>query len=99
MSTDKDDLSKELDDDQLREWFQSRDPNRKKVNPFLTAEAEESVKGKAAPLTITEEAKEEKAYGISYSQHEKNIRDVSRHFFFIGSSVALLIAIILSLLF
>ncbi len=94
----KSDISDELDDEQIRAWFQSRDPSRKKVDPFLTDEARESVKGKASPLTIKEE-KEEKAYGISFSQHSKHVRNVARHFFFFGSSVTLVVAIILALIF
>lgn len=92
------DLDDELDDDQIREWFQSRDPNRKKVDPFLTEEAAELVQGKASPLTIKSE-KEEIEHGVSFSQHTKHVRNVARHFFFFGSSVALTVAIILALIF
>jgi len=92
-------ISEELDDDQIREWFQSRDPDRKKVDPFLTEEAKESLGGKASPLTIKEEIEQEKSYGVSYSQHTKHIRDVARHFFFVGSSAALFVAIILAIIF
>ena len=97
--TDKNTLSEELDDDQIREWFKSRDPNRKKPNPFLTEEAEEAVRGKASTLTVKKEKEEEKLYGISYSQHTKHIREVARHFFFVGSSVALFVAIVLAVIF
>ena len=95
----KNDIPDELDDDQIRAWFQSRDPNRPKPNPFLTAEAEESVRGKASSLTIKQEKKEEKLYGISFSQHTKHIKEVARHFFFIGLSVALFVAIVLAIIF
>ncbi len=91
-------LDEELDDDQLREWFASRDPNRTKVNPFLTDEAEESVRGKASPLTTKKEEKET-LHGISYSQHTKSVREVARHFFLIGSAVTLFVAIVLALIF
>lgn len=95
---DKMDVPEELDDDKIREWFLSRDPNRKKVNPFLTEEAEESVKGKASTLTI-KEAQKETTHGISFSQHTKHVRNVARHFFFFGSSMALAVAIILAIIF
>lgn len=98
MNKDKTKLEEELDDDAIREWFASRDPNRPKVNPFLTDEAEESVRGKASSLTIKKEEKE-KLYGISYSQHTKSVREVARHFFLIGSAVTLFVAIVLALIF
>ena len=95
---DKTGLPEELDDDQIREWFESRDPNRKKIDPFLTDEARESVKGKSTPLVIKED-KEATEHGISFSQHSMHVRNVARHFFFFGSSVALVVAIILALIF
>ena len=94
-----DEMKELLDDEQIRKFFQSMDPNRPKTNPFLTDEAEESVRGKASGLTLKQpEAKEEKVYGIADTQHTKHIRDVARHFSLIGSAVALTIAIILSIL-
>jgi len=89
----------ELDDEKIREWFLSRDPNRPKPNPFLTEEAEEAFKGKASPLTIKKVEENEKSYGVSYSQHMKHLKEVARHFFFVGTATALFVAIILAVIY
>lgn len=87
-----------LDDDQLRNWFQSRDPSRKKPNPFLDEEAQENYGGgKSSSLTIKQETKE-KEYGVSYSEHRRHLRQIARHFTFIGISIALIIVIFLIVL-
>ena len=96
----KTELSKEmeelLDDDAIREWFQGRNPDRPKANPFLDPEVEESLSGRASVLTPKEDVEtKEKVYGISYSQHTKHIRTVARHYFLIGSATALVLAIFL----
>ncbi len=100
MSDDKkkidDEMEDLLDDDDLRKFFQSRDPDRPKSNPFLDADVEESIRGKASTLTPKEVVEEENVYGISYTQHTKHIRDVARHFFLIGSAAALVLAIVLA---
>ncbi len=84
-----------LDDDDIRKFFQSRDPDRLKVDPFLDSDLEESIRGKASTLTPKEAVEEERVYGISYTQHTKHIRDVARHFSLIGSAAALMLAVFL----
>ncbi len=100
MSDDKkidDEMEDLLDDDDIREFFQSRDPDRPKTNPFLDADVEESIRGKASVLTPKEVVEDDaNVYGISYTQHTKHIRDVARHFFLIGSAAALVLAIVLA---
>lgn len=100
MSKDKkisDDIEDLLDDDDIRKFFQGRDPDRPKVYPFLDPDVEESIRGKASTLTPKEVVEDkEKVYGISYTQHTKHIRDVARHFFLVGSAVALILAIVLA---
>lgn len=96
---DKKSVSELLDDDKIREYFLSRDPNRTKPNPFLTVEAEEQYGGKASRLKIIGETTEteEKSYGISYSQHQKHVKDVAIKFLGLGISLGLLISIVLFL--
>lgn len=91
----KTNMDEVLNDDQLRDWFTSRDPNREKTNPFLDADLEESITGKASSLKLKEQT-EDDTWGISYSAHSKHVRDVGRHFFFIGAGVALIVAIIMA---
>lgn len=93
------DLEEILDDEKIREWFQSRDPNRKKVNPFLDEEAAELYSGKASSLTPSEEKAKDKLYGISYSEHERHIRNVAKNFVYIGIAIGLTIAIILAIIY
>lgn len=98
--SDNDNLNQLLDDDQIREWFASRDPNRKKVNPFIDEETDSEYNKKAARKVQTEDKEpDEKAYGITHSQHQSHIRDVARHFTWIGISAGLLLAIVLTLIF
>lgn len=87
-----------LDDDEIRKFFQGRDPDRPKSNPFLDADVEESIRGKASTLTLKEVVEDETVYGISYTQHTKHIRDVARHFFLIGTAAAFVLAIILAVI-
>ena len=91
-------LDDELNDDQIREWFNSRDPNRKRIDPFLTEDAREDYSGRASPLTVREKDPKEKVYGVSYTQHRKHIASVARHFAWIGISIGLFAAIIVKLL-
>jgi len=92
-------LEEILDDEKIREWFESRDPNRKKVNPFIDADAEELYSGRASSLTPAGEKLENKPYGISYSEHERHIRNVAKNFAFIGIAIGLTIAIVLALIY
>ena len=87
-----------LNDDNIRQWYQSRDPNRKKVNPFIDEETSEMYAGKASPLKTVEE-EEEKVYGVSFSEHMKHIREVSWNFTWIGMSIGLIIAVVLAVIF
>ncbi len=93
----EDELEKVLDDDQIRSWFTSRDPERKKINPFITEEAAEEFGGKASVLKVKEE--EEKVHGVSFSEHTKQVKNVSMNFTWIGISIGLILAIILALIF
>lgn len=99
--SDDEDLKNLLDDDEIRKYFMSRDPERKKVNPFLTIESEEQYNGKASALKVvaSTEDSEEKEYGISYSQYQKQSKSIAFRFTFIGINAGLLIAIILKLFF
>ena len=93
----EDELEKVLDDDQIRNWFTSRDPERKKINPFITEEAAEEFGGRASVLTAKEE--EEKVHGVSFSEHTKQVKSVSISFTWVGISIGLISAIILALIF
>lgn len=90
-------LEKVLDDDQLRDWFRSRDPERKKIDPFISEEAAEEFGGRASVLTAKTE--EEKIHGVSFSEHTKQVKNVSMNFTWIGISIGLTLAIILALIF
>ena len=90
-------LEKVLDDDQLRDWFKSRDPERKKIDPFISEEAAEEFGGRASALMVKEE--EEKIHGVSFSEYAKQIKNVSMNFTWIGISIGLILAIILALIF
>ena len=83
-----------LDDDDIRNYFQSRDPARKKPDPFIDLESAD--KGKASVLTPKEET--EDIHGVSFSQHVKQIRETARHYLWIGLSIGLVIAIIITLI-
>lgn len=89
-------LEKVLDDDQLRDWFKSRDPERKKIDPFISEEAAEEFGGKASTLTIKEE---EEIHGISFSEYTKQVKNISVNFTWVGISIGLILAIILALIF
>ena len=88
-----------LDDDDIRKYFQGRDPTRAKTYPFLTEESEEQYKGKSSSLTTKVKEEKEEVYGVSFTQYTKQLREVSRHFLWIGMSVAFFIAIIITLIF
>ena len=90
-------LEKVLDDDQLRDWFRSRDPERKKIDPFISEEAAEEFGGQSSVLTV--KAEEEKIHGVSFSEHTKQVKNVSVNFTWIGISIGLILAIILALIF
>jgi hypothetical protein len=96
MDDEKESLEDILNDDDIRKFFQSRDPDRKKSNPFISEETAEQYGGKASSLTKKEEV-EEKVFGVSFSEHTKHLRQVARHFTWIGISVGLLIAILVAL--
>ena len=95
MSEDEE-LKKLLDDDDIRGYFQGRDPTRKKVDPRIAFEHEEEDKGKASALTPKEETEE--VHGVSFSQHVKRIREAARHYLWIGLSLGLAIAIVVTFL-
>ena len=93
----EDDEMKDLmDDDEIRNYFNSRDPNRKKVDPIIDLESAEQHKGKASALTPKEETEE--IHGVSFSQHIKQIRETARHYIWIGMALAFTIAIIVTLI-
>lgn len=94
MSEESDDMKELLDDDDLRTYFNSRDPNRKKVDPNINLETAEQ--GKASVLKPKEETEE--VHGVSFSQHVKRIREASRHYLWIGLSLGLAIAIVVTLI-
>jgi len=94
----EDELEKVLDDDQLRDWFTSRDPERKKIDPFITEDAAEEFGGKASVLTVKKE-EEEKVHGVSFSEHTKQVKNVSISFTWVGISIGFILAIILALIF
>ena len=100
MSIEEDKEMKELlDDDKIREFFMSRDPSRPKPSPFLTDDEERSYTGKASKLTLVEEEKEEKTYGVSYSEHQHHSKQVAFRFFNLGLILGLLLSIVLVLIF
>lgn len=86
-----------LSDEDIRNWFQSRDPNRKKSNPFLTDDAKEQYTGKASKLKIVGDVKkdEERDWGVSYSEHQRHLKQSSKNFMWIGINGGLLISILL----
>lgn len=94
--SDDDEMKELLDDDEIREWFVSRDPERKKVDPFTDEETAEEHKGKASVLTPKEPTKE--IHGVSFSQHVKQIRVTARHYLWIGLSIGFFVAIIITLI-
>ena len=94
--SEENELEKVLDDDQLRDWFRSRDPERKKIDPFISEEAAEEVGGQSSVLTVKAE---EKIHGVSFSEHTKQVKNVSVNFTWIGISIGLILAIILALIF
>lgn len=85
-----------MNDDQLREWFYSRDPERKKSNPFLTEDAEKQYTGKSSTLTKVEKVEDEKSWGISYSEHDAHLKKTSKTYFWLGVITGLIIAIVIA---
>ena len=97
--TDEENIKDLLDDDDIRNFFQSRDPNRKKPDPFLTTESADRYKGKASALTPKENIDDEiEIHGISFTQHVKNIKETARHYLWLGISIGLVLAIVITLL-
>ena len=94
MSNEEDELKQLLDDDDIRRYFQGRDPERKKPNPGLTEDTADQIQGKASVLTPKVE-KDDDVHGVSFSQHIKSIRETKKHYIWIGICVGLAIAIIL----
>ena len=92
---DKKELKEILDDEDIRKYFQSRDPNRKLPNPGLTEETADELKGKASVLKPKEE--KEDAHGISFTQYIKGIKETLRRGILVGISIGLFLAIILTL--
>lgn len=86
-----------LSDDDIRSWFESRDPKRKKSNPFLTDDAKEQYTGKASKLTIVDDVKkdEERDWGVSYSEHQRHLKQSSKNFMWIGINGGLFLSILL----
>lgn len=95
MSED-DDMKELMDDDDIRNYFKGRDPDRKKVDPIIDLDAAEQYKGKASALSPKEETEE--IHGVSFSQHIKQIRETARHYIWIGLALGLAIAIIVTLI-
>lgn len=96
---DEENIEDLLDDDDIRNFFQSRDPNRAKPVPFLDEETAEKYKGKATVLTPKEPTeKDEESYGISFTQHVKSIKETARHHTWLGISIGLGLAIVITLI-
>lgn len=95
MSNEEDELKQLLDDDDIRRYFQGRDPERKKPNPGLTEDIAEQIQGKASALTPKEVKNEDDVHGVSFSQHIKSVRETKKHYIWIGICAGLTIAIIL----
>lgn len=91
--TDEDDIKDLLDDDDIRNYFQSRDPKRKKT--FINPDETSTTHGKASALKPKED---EEVHGVSFTQHVKRTKEAARHFTWIGISVGLFLAIVLTLL-
>ena len=92
--TDEDDIKDLLDDDDIRNYFQSRDPSRKKT--FIDPDETTKFYGKAGALKPKEN--EEEVHGVSFTQHVKRTKEAARHFTWIGISIGLFLAIVLTLL-
>lgn len=93
--TDEENIKDLLDDDDIRNYFQSRDPNRKKP-VYYTDDDTAHTKGKATALKPKEN--NEEVHGVSFTQHVKRTKEAARHFTWIGISIGLFLAIILTLL-
>lgn len=83
-----------LNDDDIREWFRSRDPDRKKTNPFLTDDAEKQYTGRASKLAIINKDDKEQIWGISYSEHQKHLKQSSKNFMWVGINIGLFLSIL-----
>ena len=95
-SEDEKELKAILDDDDIRRYFESRDPNRKLPNPGLTEDTADELKGKASVLTPKEE--KEDVHGVSFTQHVKRIKETLRRGVLGGIALGLLLAIVLTLI-
>lgn len=97
VNDNNDKLEELLGDQDLMEYFVSRDPNRKKIDPFLTEDAQKDYTGKSSVLTKVEKRDDdENTRGVSYSQHQKHVNDVARNYTWVGISVGILFAIIVT---
>lgn len=101
--SDPDDLENQLNhDQQLLDWFKSRDPDRVKASPFSDSETAEqygakSTKPNKSPDSTVQQ--EQDGLGVSFTQHEWHIKYVSRNFTYIGIAIGLFVAIVLALIF
>ena len=99
-----DDLESQLDNDQqLMDWFKSRDPDRVKASPFRDSEMAEQYGAKPTKSNKsqdnTDQQQEQDGLGVSFTQHEWHIKHVSKNFTFIGIAIGLFVAIVLALVF
>lgn len=94
----EDTLLPEMDDDDIRRWFESRDPNRKKPNPFITQESAEQYGARPQLTQPVSSPDAEVSQGPSFSDHDRHIRETARRFAYMGAAAALAVAIVLVLL-
>lgn len=98
----EDTIPPELDDEDIRRWFESRDPERKKPNPFITQETAEQWSPKPRGLTSVNSpansAQSDQPGPPTFTEHDRHIREVARRFTYMGAAAALAVAIVLVLL-
>ena len=93
--TDEEDMKSLLDDDDIRKYFKSRDPERKKP-VYYSDDDTVNTKGKATSLKPKEDTEE--VHGVSFTQHVKHIKETARHFSWLGIAIGMFIAIVITLL-
>lgn len=98
IKDDDDKLEELLGDKDIMEYFLSRDPNRKKADPFLTEDSQKAYTGRASSLTKVEKRDEEDVWGVSYSQHQKHVNDTARNFTWIGISIGIMVAMAITII-
>lgn len=106
MSNEEQSIPPELDDEDIRRWFESRDPERKKPNPFITQETAEQWSPKPRGLTSVNSpanspansAQSDQPGPPTFTEHDRHIREVARRFTYMGAAAALAVAIVLVLL-